>query len=235
MGYYLCSMVFFLFLAAKNKDIPMIPGNINQQDTSVNNFTYLALGDSYTIGESVPEDDRYPMQAVRLLAAEGISIAKPHIIAKTGWTTDELEAAIDAAAITDTFSIVTLLIGVNNQYRGRDVSDYKTEFTRLLKRAIIFAGNHTDRVVVISIPDWGQVPFAEGRDRDLIAGEIASYNAANKHIAKKFKVHYLDITPDSRKASEDPGLVASDGLHYSGKEMAIWAGKLAGILRGILH
>lgn len=235
MGYSLCSMLFFLFLGAKNKEIPMTPVNHLQQDTSVNNFTYLALGDSYTIGESVPEADRFPNQTASLLAAEGISIAPPHIIAKTGWTTDELDAAIDAAAISDTFSVVTLLIGVNNQYRGRDVADYKTEFTRLLKRAIGFAGNHTDRVVVISIPDWGQTPFAEGRDRDLIASEIDAYNAANKHIAKKFKVHYLDITPDTRKATDDPSLVASDGLHYSAKEMAIWAGKLAGILKGILH
>ncbi|WP_245901609.1 SGNH/GDSL hydrolase family protein [Chitinophaga ginsengisoli] len=228
-------MVFFLFLATKKEEIPMIPGNQHSQDTAVSNFTYLALGDSYTIGESVPEEHRFPVQAAGLLGAKGIHVAAPRIIAKTGWTTDELEAAVNEAAITDTFSIVTLLIGVNNQYRGRSVAEYKTEFTRLLKQAIRFAGDHSDRVVVLSIPDWGVVPFAEGRDRQQIGEEIDAFNAANKSIAKKFRVHYLDITADSREAATDPSLVASDGLHYSGKEMAIWAGKLAGIMAAILH
>lgn len=235
MGYYIWSMLFFLFLNAKKEEIPMIPGIHNSQDTVVSNFTYLALGDSYTIGESVPEEHRFPMQAARLLASEGITLATPRIIAKTGWTTDELEAAINEAAITDTFSIVTLLIGVNNQYRGRSIAEYRTEFTRLLKQAIQFAGGHSDRVVVLSIPDWGAVPFAEGRDRGQIGDEIDAFNAANRTIAKKFRVHYLDITSDSREAAEDPSLVASDGLHYSGKEMAIWAGKLAGIMQAILQ
>ncbi|WP_245705491.1 SGNH/GDSL hydrolase family protein [Chitinophaga filiformis] len=228
-------MVFFLFLATKKEEIPMIPGNQTAQDTTVSNFTYLALGDSYTIGESVPEEHRFPVQTARLLAAKGIHIAAPRIIAKTGWTTDELETAVNEAAITDTFSVVTLLIGVNNQYRGRSVAEYKTEFTRLLKQAIQFAGGHSDRVIVLSIPDWGVVPFAEGRDRQQIGDEIDAFNAANKAVAKKFRVHYLDITPDSREAAGDPGLVASDGLHYSGKEMAIWAGKLAGIMEAILQ
>ncbi|WP_261387338.1 SGNH/GDSL hydrolase family protein [Chitinophaga pinensis] len=213
----------------------MTPGNHPSKDTSINQFTYLALGDSYTIGESVPENERFPNQTARLLAAEGISLAAPRIIAKTGWTTDELEAAIAEAQVTDTFSIVTLLIGVNNQYRGRSVAEYKTEFTRLLKQAIHFAADHSDRVVVLSIPDWGAVPFAEGRDRQQIAEEIDAFNAVNKSVSKKFKVHYLDITADTRKAQQDPALVASDGLHYSAKGMAVWAGKLAGVMRSILQ
>lgn len=204
-------------------------------DSTAPRFTYLALGDSYTIGESVPEEQRYPVQVVQLLANEGIIIDGPRIIARTGWTTDELEAAIREAAITDTFSIVTLLIGVNNQYRGRSVQEYKIEFARLLKQAIAFAGGHSDRVVVLSVPDWSRVPFAEGRNRQDIAEDIDAFNTANKAIARKQKVHYLDITADSRKADHDGTLVANDGLHYSGKEMAIWAGKLAGIIRTILQ
>lgn len=235
MGYYLCSLVFFLFLGTKNEQIPMIPGNSTHQDTTVKIFTYLALGDSYTIGQSVPEDDRFPNQAARLLATDGITVAPPRIIAKTGWTTDELEAALGNANVTDTFSIVTLLIGVNNQYRGRSVSEYKTEFTRLLKQAIHFAGDHADRVVVLSIPDWSTVPFAVGRDTQQIAADIDAFNAVNKNVSKKFKVHYINITPDTRKAAQDPSLVASDGLHYSGKGMAVWAGKLAGVMRAILQ
>ncbi|SFP09595.1 Lysophospholipase L1 [Chitinophaga sp. YR627] len=213
----------------------MTPGHHPSQDTTINQFTYLALGDSYTIGESVPENERFPNQTAALLAAQGVSLAPPRIIAKTGWTTDELEAAIAEANVTDTFSIVTLLIGVNNQYRGRSVSEYKTEFTRLLKQAIHFAADHSDRVVVLSIPDWGAVPFAEGRDRQQIAAEIDAFNAVNKSVSKKFKVHYLDVTEDTRKAPHDPGLVASDGLHYSAKGMAVWAGKLAGVMRTILQ
>ncbi|QHS60373.1 SGNH/GDSL hydrolase family protein [Chitinophaga agri] len=234
MGYYLCSMLFFLFLGTKNEQIPMIPGHSTSRDTTIQHFTYLALGDSYTIGESVPEADRFPNQAVRLLAEEGITVAPPRIIAKTGWTTDELEAAIGEANVTDTFSIVTLLIGVNNQYRGRSTAEYKTQFTSLLKQAIHFAGDHSDRVVVLSIPDWGAVPFAEGRDREQIAAEIDAFNAVNKTVSKKFKVHYIDITPDTRKAAQDPGLVASDGLHYSGRGMGVWAGKLAAVMSGML-
>ncbi|WP_236059584.1 SGNH/GDSL hydrolase family protein [Chitinophaga rhizophila] len=213
----------------------MIQGNSTSQDTTVKIFTYLALGDSYTIGESVPEEDRFPNQAARLLATDSIHLAPPRIIAKTGWTTDELEAAIGEANVTDTFSIVSLLIGVNNQYRGRSLHEYKTEFTRLLKQAIHFAGNHPDRVVVLSIPDWSAVPFAEGRDRQLISTEIDAFNAVNKNISKKFKVHYINITADSRKAARDASLVAGDGLHYSAKGMAVWAGKLAGVMRTILQ
>lgn len=213
----------------------MTPGNHVLQDTIVANFTYLALGDSYTIGESVSEDQRFPVQTAKLLAEAGIQMAPPHIIAKTGWTTDELETAINDAAINNTFSVVTLLIGVNNQYRGLSIPEYKTGFTRLIQRAIRFAGDHSDRVIVLSIPDWGVVPFAEGRDRAQIGSEINAFNAANKTIARKFRVHYLDITTDSRAAADDASLVAGDGLHYSGKAMAIWAGKLAGIMQAILQ
>ncbi|WP_255373402.1 SGNH/GDSL hydrolase family protein [Chitinophaga sp. CF118] len=198
-------------------------------------FTYLALGDSYTIGESVPESDRFPVQTVKLLRDNGIAIKDCIIIARTGWTTDELSAGIQEAGVTGTFDVVTLLIGVNDQYRGRAVEFYKPAFTLLLERAIAFAGGHSDRVVVLSIPDWSAVPFAEGQDRQEISARIEEYNKANRKIAKKMKVHYLDITPSTLDAANDPSLVASDGLHYSGKEMAVWSKKLADILHNILQ
>lgn len=191
--------------------------------TQPTNHTYLALGDSYTIGEMVPEDQRFPVQAASLLRAAGIPMAPPRIIARTGWTTDELSDAIREARVTDTYDLVTLLIGVNNQYRGRSVEDYEPEFRRLLAQAIHFAGGHADHVIVLSIPDWGVTPFAKNRDAEKIAREIDAYNAANKRIAAELGARYTDITPGTRKAAVDGSLVAEDGLHPSGKEYALWA------------
>ena len=178
---------------------------------------YLALGDSYTIGESVAEDERWPNQLAR-----AIGLDKPLIIAKTGWTTDELSAAIDKADPRGPYDLVTLLIGVNNQYRGRDAEQYRREFAALLARAIGFAGGNPSRVVVVSIPDWGVTPFAANRDRAKIGSEIDHFNAINREETLKAKARYVDITPVSRRAATDPSLVAGDGLHPSGKMYAEW-------------
>lgn len=181
---------------------------------------YLALGDSYTIGESVAPADRFPHQLARELG-----IAEPQIIAKTGWTTDELNAAIDAANPRGPFDLVTLLIGVNNQYRGRDAEQYRGEFAVLLQRAIGFAGGDPKKVIVVSIPDWGVTPFAEGRDRATIASEIDRYNAVNREEAARAGANYVDITPISRGG--DPALVADDKLHPSGKQYTEWVKLIA--------
>ncbi|MEO8381897.1 MAG: SGNH/GDSL hydrolase family protein [Acidobacteriota bacterium] len=183
---------------------------------------YLALGDSYTIGESVAEAERFPNQLARQLG-----IAEPRIIAKTGWTTDELNAAIDAANVTGTYDLVTLLIGVNNQYRGRDAEEYRREFAALLQRAISFAGGDAGKVIVVSIPDWGVTPFAEGRDRAKIGSEIDQFNAINREETRRAGARYADITPISRRA--DPSLVAPDGLHPSGKQYGEWAKVVAAV------
>lgn len=193
-------------------------------------YSYLALGDSYTIGEMVPSTDNFPSQTITMIKAEGYNFKPPRIIAKTGWTTDELENGISAAntiePISTYYDFVTLLIGVNNQYRGRSVANYRPEFEELLKKAIKFAGNRASRVVVLSIPDWGVTPFASGRDRAQIATEIDAYNAANKEIAQFYNVHYINITPWTREAATDNSLLASDGLHPSGKEYKRWAEQL---------
>ena len=183
--------------------------------TSVPPSRYLALGDSYTIGESVAEADRWPNQL-----ASALGIAPPQIIAKTGWTTDELNAAIDAAAPRGPFDLVTLLIGVNNQYRGRDAEQYRGEFRALLQRAIGFAGGDAKNVIVVSIPDWGVTPFAESRDRAKIAGEIDRFNAINREEAARAGARYADITAISRGG--DPALVAGDKLHPSAKQYRAW-------------
>ncbi len=176
---------------------------------------YLALGDSYTIGESVPAAGRFPHQLARELG-----IAEPRIIARTGWTTDELNAAIDAANPQGPYDLVTLLIGVNNQYRGRDAEQYRGEFAALLQRAIGFAGGDAQKVVVVSIPDWGVTPFAEGRDRPKIASELDRYNAINREEATRAGARYADITPISRR--DDTTLVAEDKLHPSARQYTEW-------------
>ena len=190
-------------------------------------YYYLALGDSYTIGESVPAAENFPNQVVSQLLNNAIPFQQTRIIAKTGWTTDELETGIVAVntanPLRSTYDFVSLLIGVNNQYRGRSVDSYKPEFEELLKKAIRYAGNKADRVVVLSIPDWGVTPFASGRDRAQIAAEIDAYNAANKQIAQLYNVQYINITPWTREAATDNTLLANDGLHPSGKEYKRWA------------
>ena len=189
-------------------------------------YSYLALGDSYTIGEQVPMEESFPYQTTHLLRKQHIDVADPVIIATTGWTTDELAASIREHNIQETFSFVTLLIGVNNQYRHRSVDNYKQEYVQLLDQAIGFAKGHADHVFVLSIPDWGVTPFAEGRDRKQIAHEIDEYNAACKAITLDHKCQYLDITGSTRENAHDASYTAGDGLHPSGKEYGVWAERL---------
>ena len=190
-------------------------------------YTYLALGDSYTIGEQVPLHDNFPYQTVRLLKQRNIEVANPVIIATTGWTTEDLAASIREHNIRENFSFVTLLIGVNNQYQGRSLETYKQEYTQLLNQAITFAGGQVDHVFVLSIPDWGVTPFAEGRDRHKIAGEIDAYNAACKEITLANKCQYIEITASTREHGQDKEYLAGDGLHPSAKEYGVWAERLA--------
>ena len=194
-------------------------------------YSYLALGDSYTIGESVPVYDSFPYQTVQLLRKAGLVFQAPEIIAKTGWTTGELQAGINNTLFLESYDIVTLLIGVNNQYRGLSIENYAKEFELLLNQAIGFAGHKNKRVYVLSIPDWGVTPYAANRDRSKIAREIDAYNAINKTLARKYSVFYIDITPGSREATMDNGLLASDELHPSGKEYARWATLLASAIQ----
>lgn len=184
---------------------------------------WLALGDSYTIGEGVAAAERWPMQAAALLRERGVAIADPLIVARTGWTTDELLAGIERESPAGTFALVSLLIGVNNQYRGRDLEEYRTQFVTLLRRAIAFASGDVRRVIVLSIPDWGVTPYAEGRDRPRIAGEIDRFNEVNREEAARAGARYVDVTPDSRRAASDRDRVAPDGLHPSGAMYASWA------------
>lgn len=216
---------FFTFSSSCTKEAAMIPTT-----TMEKRYTYLALGDSYTIGEMVQPQENFPNQVALMMANKSADLSLERIIARTGWTTDELEAGIVASntnkPLPPSYDFVSLLIGVNNQYRGRTVENYKPEFEELLRKAIKYAGNKADHVVVLSIPDWGVTPFAAGRDREQIAREIDAYNAANKQIAEQYKVHYIDITPWTRESATDNSLLAADGLHPSGKEYKRWAEKI---------
>jgi len=214
----------------------------NMDDVSINNpvipvtappagngtpLTYLALGDSYTIGESVLAVQSFPYQLASILNKQQYSVGTPTIIARTGWTTDELIREINAQNIKQKFDIVTLLIGVNNQYRGYNIDTYRTEFVQLLNTALNYASGNKKRVFVISIPNWGVTPFAQGRDVTQITKEIGQYNAINKEESEKAGVSYTNITPISQQAIADPSLVAPDGLHPSGKMYMLWTDLLS--------
>lgn len=183
---------------------------------------YLALGDSYTIGESVEEKMRYPAQITDTLEGLGWCLKDPEIIAVTGWTSGELMKGIEDADPTGPYQLVSLLIGVNNQYRGMDIEIYRKEFMELLNQAIAYAGNEEKRVLVLSIPDWGVMPFADKRDGESIAAEIDQYNKVNKEITMAKNVAWVDVTGISRMAADDPSLIASDGLHPSGCMYELW-------------
>lgn len=213
-------------------------------------IAYLALGDSYTIGEGVAPEDRWPAQLAAALRERDIALDDPRIVARTGWTTDELSAAIDtefgegndrvenggvgvreagredrSGGAMQTFGFVSLLIGVNNQYRGRSVDDYAEQFEALLERAMRFAGGRADRTLVLAIPDWGVTPFAaqSGRDTARIAQELDAFNAAAQAICARRGVAFVDIAPVARARGAEMAMLADDGLHPSAAMYALWA------------
>jgi lysophospholipase L1-like esterase len=187
-------------------------------------LTYLALGDSYTIGEAVPAEGNFPNQIVNMLRAKGMEISDAEIIAKTGWTTFELMAHLEQhPPQKTTYDFVTLLIGVNNQYRGLSSEAYAKDFEMLLNKAIQYAGGKKERVIVVSIPDWGVTPFAAGRDTEKIRKEIDLFNNINRSISEAYQIHYVDITPFTREALIDRSLLAEDGLHPGAKDYSRWA------------
>lgn len=201
-------------------------------DTASSPKTFLALGDSYTIGQSVAVAERFPVQTTALLNNLHLSFNQPEIIAQTGWTTANLLSAINSTPPSKpTYDIVSLLIGVNNQYQHRTQDEYRLQFITLLERAIQYAGNKKNRVFVLSIPDYSVTPFASASNTALIAKQIDSFNMINKSLALQYQVNYLNITEDTRQAAVNPSLIASDGLHPSGAEYAVWAAKLAPMIQ----
>lgn len=187
---------------------------------------HLALGDSYTIGESVEVFERWPNQLVSELNKNSIVFEQAKIIAKTGWTTGELLNAIEEQQIDESYDLVSLMIGVNNQYRGLSIENFKEEFTVLLKKAITFSKKNETGVVVLSIPDWGVTPFASDRDQNKIAEEIDQFNSVISQVCSNYKVSYIDVTEISRQVTSQPNLVAQDGLHPSSIMYSLWVKKV---------
>jgi lysophospholipase L1-like esterase len=196
-------------------------------------ISYLALGDSYTIGQGVASPaERWPNQLGVLARAQGIDVRSPDIIAQTGWTTTNLLDAIAASGNTRTdYGLVTLLIGVNDQYDGQSIDVFRSEFKRLLGKATVFAGGRAGRVVVLSIPDWGQAPFASGQNRPLIAQQIDQFNAVALEECQRMGIVFVNITPLTRNAGADPTQFVADGLHYTGASMAPWAQRALGAVK----
>jgi lysophospholipase L1-like esterase len=191
-------------------------------------FRYLALGDSYTIGESVAADETFPELLASELRDQGVNIKRPQIVATTGWTCDDLtQGIIDAPAGEFEYDMVSLLIGVNDQYQGKPFEAYEANFGKLVETAIGLAGGNKDRVFVVSIPDYAFTPFGQRKDPAKISKEIDAYNEVNKKVADDYKILYFDITPISRQGLIEPGLVASDELHPSGKMYASWVDLMA--------
>lgn len=206
-------LIVFVFIVTQNT-----MGQPLKKDREIR---FLALGDSYTIGESVAESHIWPVQLLNNLRKEGYQCAEPNIIATTGWRTDDLKKAIHAFPFKTKYDLVSLLIGVNNQYQGKSVEGYAKEFEELLQIAIAHAGGDKSKVFVVSIPDYGFTPFGKKNQKD-ISKAIDSFNAVNKRITELYGVQYIDITGISRRGLEEPELVAEDGLHPSAKMYEEW-------------
>lgn len=220
-----CSIILTIAALAgcTKKQADITPMTTHSNDTI---RTYLALGDSYTIGEAVPQAESFPYQLQSLMDNQDYRFDMPTVIATTGWTTDELISAVDQSGVMGKkYDMVTLLIGVNDQYRALSQDNYRVKFKHILDTAIQFAGRNAKHVFVLSIPDYGVTPFAKGNEA-TIGPQINQFNAINKSISEAAGANYLDITGISREAANDPTLIASDGLHPSGKMYGLWVTKL---------
>ena len=240
--YFLLCMLLIIgaAIACTKSKVPNIGETIPVDTTNHNDtihydtsktYTYLALGDSYTIGQSVNYGERFPSQTKQLLANDHIKIESPLYIATTGWTTSNLLSAITSQNPTPGYDIVTLLIGVNDQYQHVDTATYRIRFTQCLQKAITLSANRSDRVFVLSIPDYSVTPFVPAPNKAQVSMEIDWFNAINKQVTLQYNIAYIDITPGTRQAAFDSSLIAYDGLHPSGKEYNVWAKMLAPFIK----
>ena len=226
-------LVFFLIFCCNSCAVAPTPA----PRITAAGVAFLALGDSYTIGEGETEAARWPVQLAALARQQGLAVQEPTIIARTGWTTADLQTAIADAQPASNYGLVSLLIGVNNQYRGQGVARYRPEFRVLLHQAIGFAGGRAGRVVVLSIPDWGQSPFGQqqGGDVAAIGTEIDQFNTVAQDECRQAGVAYVDITALTRAAAPDRSQFTRDGLHYSQAQMRQWAERVLPVVQSQLQ
>lgn len=210
------------------------PSTEEKNFTPTSNLTYVALGDSYTIGTSVAYQDNYPSQLSTALQGQLKSPIALKIVAKNGWRTDNLLDALKTEQLEPNYDLVTLLIGVNNQYQSEPFKKYEKEFSQLLEQALELANHKTERVFVISIPDWGFTPYGSGWDQQKISQEIDAYNSFAKETAEKEGVTFIEVTDITRKGLEDKELVASDGLHPSKKAYKLFVERMLPIITSSL-
>ena len=233
------SVALFLLLVGCSHVIrPDLQENrVNTQVTSEvqkQTVRFLALGDSYTIGQSVPEEERWPEQLAVILNEQGFD-TQVTIIARTGWTTDDLLAGMSAQLVQEEYDLVSLLIGVNDQYRGGAPEDYRPRFRELLEQAIALAGNDPQNVIVLSIPDWEVTPFANQMSRSTRMFSVDAFNKVNSQEAQAYGTRYVDITPISRRVIEEKELLALDGLHPSGVMYALWVQEMLPVVLEIVR
>jgi lysophospholipase L1-like esterase len=220
----LCSTIFLQFSCSKKSDQLMFS---NTAINAIDSIYYLALGDSYTIGTSIDPSDNYPNQTFQNLTGAGFKMAVPQIIAKNGWTSLDLINALKTTEKRNTYQVVSLLIGVNNQYQGRSMVEFESNFQSLLASAIVLTGNVPKKVFVFSLPDWGITPFAAGLDKQEIATEIDAYNTICAKYAKLYGANFINITDDYRLQGFKTNYLAIDGLHPSKLIYAAWSKQLA--------
>jgi lysophospholipase L1-like esterase len=209
------SLLFFLFSNCHSKNNGLNPSKIEP-------ISYLALGDSYTIGTGIDVEENWPMQLSDLLKDNNLTVRNTKIIAANGWTTTDLKEGILYENPDSSYNMVSLLIGVNNQYQGLDIELYKTDFRELLEQSIAFANGDSGKVFVVSIPNYGVTPFGKLRDAEKVTREIASYNEIAKNISAEYGIPFVNITPISEMAEDDRDLLASDDLHPSAKMYGMW-------------
>ncbi|MFN1834359.1 SGNH/GDSL hydrolase family protein [Balneola sp. MJW-20] len=213
----------------------IISCNSQDQPVSTESISFLALGDSYTIGTSVDSAGRWPVQLTDSLTKHGFNISDLKIVATNGWTTDELHSGLASDDLAPAYDLVSLLIGVNNQYRGYDIDIYRTEFRELLEHAIDYAGSDTSRVFVLSIPNYGVTPFARNRQPDKIRQELNNYNEIASVISAEYGIPFIDITPISELAAFDPSLLASDSLHPSAIMYSQWVSEALPVVKNMIE
>lgn len=229
---FTCLSLFYL-IACTKKQTSTPPVSYTPPVVAAPAKTYLALGDSYTIGQGVSEPERFPQQTSSWLRANGINMVVVDYIATTGWTTSNLQNAINQRN-PNNHDVVSLLIGVNDQYQLHDTTGYRERFTLLLQNAIQLARGKKENVFVLSIPDYSVTPFALYNDTARIRLELDWFNSINKHVTEAYKIKYLDITASSRDARNDLTLIATDGLHPSGAEYKKWADRLGPLMLPVL-